>query len=66
MQVVKIKRLSTMYEGGYCTLIIDGKTVNRKVYRSGDGLYIKDKGKVYYERALTLGEEVSILWILSK
>lgn len=66
MRIVKIRRLSTMYEGGYCTLVIDGKTVNRKVYRDRDGLYIKDKGAFYYESALTLGEEVSILWILAK
>ena len=66
MRVVKIKLLTEMREGEYCNLIIDGNAVSRKVYKNKDGLFIKDRGKIYYERALTLGEEVSILWILAK
>lgn len=63
MRVVKIKLLTEMREGEYCNLIIDGSSVSRKVYKSKDGLYIKDRGKIYYERALKLGEDVNILWI---
>ena len=56
--MVKIKRLSSMIAGAYCTLEIDGKIVNRKARTSERGVYIVNKSIRFYEDELPLGEEV--------
>lgn len=58
---MKIKLLSTMLAGLRCTLIIDGKTVTRKVYyRSACGTYIRQNNRKIFWYELKLGEEVTI------
>lgn len=55
----RIRRVSSMIAGAYCTLEINGKIVNRKVfYRQDRGLCIVSKNQFYYETELPLGEEV--------
>lgn len=56
--MVKIKRLSSMIAGAYCTLEIDGKIVTRKARASERGAYIVNKSIRFYEDELPLGEEV--------
>lgn len=56
---IRIKLLSTMYEGGLCTLEINGKIVNRRVYYRKDcGLFIRHNNRAYFDYELTFGEEV--------
>lgn len=57
---MKIERLSTMIEGGYCALMIDGSSCHKEVKRGAKGLYIRINHGTYYESDLPLGEEVEI------
>ena len=57
---MKIERLSTMIEGAYCPVSIDGSVKHKEVKRGDKGLYIRLNHNTYYEIALPLGEEVEI------
>ena len=57
---MKIERLSTMIEGSYCPVSIDGSVKHKEVKRSSKGLYIRVNKGLIYEQDLPLGEEVTI------
>lgn len=57
---MKIERLSTMIEGSYCPVSIDGSVKHKEVKRSTKGLFIRINKAVLYEEDLPLGEEVTI------
>lgn len=56
----KITRLSSMTEGAYCTLIINGKVSYRRVKNSNGQSYITHNKTRIYDKDLPLGEEVII------
>lgn len=55
-----IERLSTMIEGSYCPVSIDGSVKHKEVKRSTKGLFIRINKTVLYEQDLPIGEEVKI------
>lgn len=55
-----IERLSTMIEGEYCAVIIDGVAYHKKVGRTSKGLCIRFNKSLIYEQEIPLGEEVKI------
>lgn len=57
---MKIERLSTMIEGSYCPVSIDGSVKHKEVKRSSKGLFIRINKAILYEQDLPLGEEVTI------
>ena len=57
---MKIKRLSTMIEGSYCPVSIDGSVKHKEVKLSVKGKFIRINKLVLYEDDLPLGEEVEI------
>ena len=57
---MKIERLSTMVEGSYCPISIDGAVKHKEVKRSSKGLFIRINKAILYEQDLPLGEEVTI------
>ena len=57
---MKIERLSTMIEGEYCAVLIDGVSYHKEVSRTSKGLCIRVNKSILYEYELPLGEEVTI------
>lgn len=55
-----IERLSTMIEGEYCAILIDGVAYHKKVGRTSKGLCIRFNKILIYEHEIPLGEEVKI------
>lgn len=56
-----IERLSSMIEGVYCAIDVDGVVVNRRVYRKNTKqLYIKHDSKILFEDDLPLGVKVRV------
>lgn len=57
----KVIRYSSMHDGGFCAVMIDGKMKNQQVRTDKDGkLYIIYKGKKYSEEKMPMGEEVDV------
>ena len=57
---MKIERLSTMIEGEYCAVLIDGVSYHKEVSRTSKGLCIRVNKGIVYEDQIPLGEEVTI------
>lgn len=57
---MKIERLSTMIEGSYCPISIDGAVKHKEVKLSVKGKFIRINKLVLYEDDLPLGKEVEI------
>ena len=57
---MRIERLSTMIEGEYCAVLIDGVSYHKEVSRTSKGLCIRVNKGIVYEYQMPLGEEVPI------
>ena len=57
---MRIERLSTMIEGEFCAVLIDGVSYHKKVGRTSKGLCIRVNKGLIYEQDMPLGEEVTI------
>lgn len=55
-----IERLSEMYEGYACPVLIDGVSYHKEVFKSSKGLYIRVSKELIYEQDIPIGEEVKI------
>ena len=57
---MKIERLSTMIEGEFCAVLIDGVSYHKEVSRTSKGLCIRVNKGIVYEYQIPIGEEVKI------
>ena len=57
---MRIERLSTMIEGEYCAVLIDGVSYHKEVSRTSKGLCIRVNKGLVYEQDIPIGEEVKI------
>ena len=57
---MRIERLSTMIEGEFCAVLIDGVSYHKEVSRTSKGLCIRVNKGLVYEKDMPLGEEVTI------
>ena len=55
-----IERLSEMYEGYACPVLIDGVSYHKEVFKSSKGLYVRVSKELIYEQDIPIGEEVKI------
>ena len=55
---MRIERLSTMIEGEFCAVLIDGVSYHKEVSRTSKGLCIRVNKGIVYEDQMPLGEEV--------
>ena len=57
---MRIERLSTMIEGEFCAVLIDGVSYHKEVSRTSKGLCIRVNKGIVYEYQMPIGEEVTI------
>ena len=57
---MRIERLSTMIEGEFCAVLIDGVSYHKEVSRTSKGLCIRVNKGIVYEYQIPIGEEVKI------